>query len=139
MRDPKPSVFAVVRNAERKILLVKKNYGKFDWTCPGGFMEASESPKEAIKREVLEESNCSIKNIVFRHVYGIAHRSDVILTFTAEIESISQWTENNEISDCSFFDLKNLPQPMTRETMRKIEDAFSEKNSQLFVLSKEEL
>jgi 8-oxo-dGTP diphosphatase len=139
MRDPKPSVFAIVQNTEGKILLVKKNYGKLDWTCPGGFMEAGETPEESIKREVIEESSCSIINITFRHVYGIAHRSDVILTFIAEVDEISHWTKNGEISDCSFFDSKNLPQPMTKETIRKIEDAFSEKNSQLFTLTEEEL
>lgn len=139
MRDPRPSVFAVIQNAEGKILLVRKNYGTCDWTCPGGFMEAGETPEEAMRREVKEESNCSITNIVFKHVYGIAQRSDVILTFIAEINEILQWTKNDEISDCSFFDMKNPPQPMTKETMRKIEDALSKKDSQLFVLTEEDL
>ena len=139
MKDPKPSVFAIVQDKHGAILLVRKKYGKFDWTCPGGFMETGETPQQAISRETKEESNCTIRNIDFRHVYAIPDRSDVILTFTAEIDKVLEWNENNEISERSFFTLNNLPKPMTNETLRKIKDALSVKNSQLLILATSDL
>lgn len=132
MREPKPSVFAVIQNNKGEILMVKKKYGKFDWTCPGGFMDPGKTPEEAIKREVLEESNCSIKNIKFRHVYSVPFRSDIILTFTADIDKIYNFKEDDEISEVNFFNRESLPSSVTNESIRKIDDALMQMGSNLF-------
>ena len=45
---------AVIRNQQSDILIVKPDYRE-GWLLPGGAAEAGESPKDACRREVLEE------------------------------------------------------------------------------------
>jgi len=42
------------RDADGRVLLVKPSY-KAGWDIPGGYVEPGESPKDAARREVLEE------------------------------------------------------------------------------------
>lgn len=50
---------ALCTNAEGKVLLVVPTY-KTEWEIPGGTVEENESPKQACKREVLEELGIDI-------------------------------------------------------------------------------
>lgn len=52
-------VAAAIIKRENEILIAKRNYGEFAdlWEFPGGKIEAKESPKEALKRELIEEMN----------------------------------------------------------------------------------
>lgn len=56
--NPKGTATAVILN-EGKILLLKRSEEPFkgQWDLPGGFMNAGETPGEAIRREVKEELN----------------------------------------------------------------------------------
>ena len=51
----------IIKN--NKILLIKKNGGPYDGKLdlPGGTIEFSERPSEAIKREIIEETGISIE------------------------------------------------------------------------------
>ena len=52
---------------ENKILATKRGYGEFVnmWEFPGGKIEANESQKEALIREIKEELDCTIKPTKF--------------------------------------------------------------------------
>ena len=57
---------------DNKVVLVKKNGGPYDgkFDLPGGSFEFSETPQEALKRELLEEKRKSpfFKNRAFQAV-----------------------------------------------------------------------
>ncbi len=62
---PIPTVAALIFNSEGKVFLIKthKWYGKY--CVPGGKIEVGEKLKEALKREIKEETNLDIFNIQF--------------------------------------------------------------------------
>src|SRR3990167_2726131 len=53
-------VDAVVQNSEGHILLIKRS-DDGTWSMPGGWVDANETPDEAIKREILEETSLKVK------------------------------------------------------------------------------
>lgn len=61
------NVVAAIIKKENKILATKRGYGEFInmWEFPGGKIEANESQKEALIREIKEELDCIIKPTKF--------------------------------------------------------------------------
>jgi len=51
-----------------KILLVKESVDGL-WTLPGGFADVGDSPSEAVKREVIEESGFEVRTVKLCAVY----------------------------------------------------------------------
>lgn len=49
------SCHAVITNDEGKVLLLKANYGNYQWGLPGGALEPGETIHQALIRECLEE------------------------------------------------------------------------------------
>ena len=67
---------AIVHNASGQVLLVYHNkFGR--WMCPGGHIEPSELPDEAVLREVLEETGLRVRIIPNGELDGVsdAHAS----------------------------------------------------------------
>ena len=55
-----PSVGAVIRDAQGRLLLQEKSSGEA-WSLPAGGIELGESPQEAITREVMEETGYAVR------------------------------------------------------------------------------
>ena len=49
-------VTGVIFNDKNEVLLFKHTYRQHSWSLPGGYMKSGEHPKEAIEREIKEES-----------------------------------------------------------------------------------
>jgi len=56
------NVYAVIRDSKGRILVMKRREPKV-WEFPGGGIDWGESPEEAVRREVLEETGLRIKGI----------------------------------------------------------------------------
>ena len=63
-----PSVAALIRDSSGAILLQQKSDGS--WSLPAGAIEPGESPCEALKREVLEETGMTIDHSQVVGVFG---------------------------------------------------------------------
>jgi 8-oxo-dGTP diphosphatase len=56
-------VVAAIIFRDGQVFATQRGYGEFQgwWEFPGGKIEAGESPKEALKREILEELDAEIE------------------------------------------------------------------------------
>jgi ADP-ribose pyrophosphatase len=64
-----------------KILLTRKKSGPYKglWDLPGGAIEFGETPDEALKRELLEESALAINQFEFSNIATATDKYDIFL------------------------------------------------------------
>ena len=67
-----PSVAAVIRDAENRVLFQEKASGE-GWSLPAGAIEPGESPEQAVCREVREETGLLVEP---RQLIGVFGGSD---------------------------------------------------------------
>jgi ADP-ribose pyrophosphatase YjhB (NUDIX family) len=116
---PKVDLRACVIREEEVLLVRERSDGR--WTLPGGWADQNESPIEGVVREVKEESGF---DVVVTSLYAVRDRdrgsyvprypvSLYKLFFTATVVGGSP-SENTEISEVAFFDVRDLP-PLSTE------------------------
>lgn len=99
----------VLDKNQRKLLLVKRRDYPI-WVMPGGGIEKYESPKEAVVREIFEESGFNVK--VTKKIAVYLHSKNRKNHFyLCELMSGSA-TPSPESSQVEFFNLTNLPEPI---------------------------
>ena len=59
---PKHAQVGAVIKQNKKILLINRETYPLGFACPGGHIEKDETPAQAVKREVKEETGLDIKN-----------------------------------------------------------------------------
>jgi 8-oxo-dGTP diphosphatase len=100
------------------------NYGTHAWTTPGGRVELGESPLDALKREVLEESGLEVAPEELVGVYSKPHKNDIVLFFRAGVVAQNPWQPNDEIAQMGYFGRDDLPEPMGLVARTRIIDAL---------------
>lgn len=117
-------VFATLLDSSNKITLVRMGYGPRNWAQPGGALESNETPEEALKREVYEETSCQCEIERFSGVYHSADRMDITFHFVARIIKQEIFTPNDEIVEVCAFDHRKLPLDMAGIVRHRIRDAL---------------
>ena len=113
-----PSVSAVIRDSDGRLLLQEKASGE-GWSLPAGAIEPGESPVQAVKREVLEETGLTVEpreilgvfgGTEFRYVYpnGDVVEYTVVL-FRCEVTGRSQAPLDRETRSLRYFRADEMP------------------------------
>lgn len=108
----KRSIIGIVFDSDGKKILVLKRRDVPIWVLPGGGVEISESPEEAVIREVYEETglHVSIKRLV--GFYTPINRL-ALPTYVFECTPISgSLTTGDETQHLGFYDEDHMPSPL---------------------------
>lgn len=113
-----PSVAAVIRDQEKKILLVKSADSNV-WGIPAGAIDLGETPEEAVVREVFEETGLQIINekIIgvfggkkFRYTYANGDEVEYLtVVFECRITGGKLKNQDGEISEIKYFNIEEMP------------------------------
>jgi 8-oxo-dGTP diphosphatase len=123
--NPLPATCAVVVNAERQVLLVKRSVAPKigQWCLPGGFIELNEPPEQGALRELAEETGlagsihallgvCTTPSRLYHSVLMVGY---LITDFHGRIKP------GDDASDARWFPLKELP-PIAFDSHRRFVD-----------------
>ena len=101
---------------KNKILLIRRaahltNGGK--WAIPGGFLDRDETCKQAVSRELKEETGLNGKNVKLFKITDDPNRKNedrqnIAFIYTMEAEGEINF-DPEEVSEAKWFDIKNLP------------------------------
>ena len=101
-------VTGVIFNHKHEVLLFRHTYRRIPWSLPGGYIKAKEHPKEALEREIEEESGLIVSADTRFKI-----RTD---RDTARLDIIyigshigGEFRPSTEVSEAKFFRLENLP------------------------------
>ena len=120
-------VTGIIFNDKNEILLFKHTYRSHDWSLPGGYLKSGEHPREALEREIKEESG-----LVVSVDDSLKTRTD---RDTARLDMCyigvligGDFTPNNEVSEYGFFAQDKLPL-LRKNQVFLIDEALKQRNS----------
>ncbi|MGB2953139.1 MAG: NUDIX domain-containing protein [Gaiellaceae bacterium] len=114
--NPKPTASAVCVDERGRVLLTKRAIHPFlgAWDLPGGFVEESEHPLDALRRELLEETSLEIEPLDFLGVwmdkYGgdSTAQSTMNLCWTARVVA-GKPRPADDVAELGWFGPEELP------------------------------
>lgn len=112
--NPAVTTFAFVRDGDGRYLVLRraKEPCLGEWDLPGGFVESGETPAEAIRRELREETGLEIEveRILgaFTGRYGAGGRWTVDVGYAARVTG-GTFRLDGEKSDAAWLPLDELP------------------------------
>ena len=108
----------VLLKFENKILLGKRkgSHGEGFWAPPGGHLEFAENPEETAKRECLEETGLSLKNLRYltttNDFFEKENKHYITLVFEADADSKeAKLLEPEKCEEWKWFSWNSLPEP----------------------------
>jgi len=101
-------VTGIIFNKNREILLFKHTYRTHSWALPGGYLKSGEHPREALEREIKEESGLivSVDEPLKTRTDRESARLDMCYT---GVLIGGDFTPTHEISEYGFFAQDKLP------------------------------
>ncbi len=100
---PHESVSVVIINEKDEILMIQsKRYvtSRLEWEVPAGRIENNESPENAARRECLEETGCTLKDLAYLCCHNPSNgMSDLKLhVFGAKVDTETSKIDENEVN-----------------------------------------
>jgi 8-oxo-dGTP pyrophosphatase MutT (NUDIX family) len=114
-------VSIVARDFDGQILLVRHSYGPPGWFFPGGGIGRNETPEQAARRELREETGCLIDGLklvgtIEEEISGAPHTAHV---FDGVVMAMPN-PDGREVIEARFFPTHSLPEPLSPMTKARL-------------------
>ena len=103
-------IVAITRNNRKELLLAhNKRFTDRTFGLVAGFVETGESVEQAVRREIMEETGISVKNIRYLSSQPWPFPNSLMLAFEAEWESGEAKPDGTELVELGWFTKETLP------------------------------
>ena len=103
------AVIVLIRRGDEILLARGRNFRSDFYGLIAGFVETGETLEEAVKREVMEETGLTIKNIRYFDSQPWPYPSGLMVGFIADYESGDIHVQREELQKAGWFNRTNLP------------------------------
>lgn len=104
-----PCIIVLVSRGDEVLLALHRHRTTQYYACIAGFIETGESAEEAVRREVMEETGISIRNIRYFGSQSWPFPASLMLGFKAEYDSGEIRVQESELVEAAWFGRTNLP------------------------------
>lgn len=119
---------AAILEQDGQVLLVRRTMtpGQGKWTIPGGFVEFDEDPREAVVREVWEETGYPVEIVrLLDVIFGREHArgASLLIVYLTRLlsDAPTRGVDEKEVDAVGFFSLDQLPPIAFKATEQAIE------------------
>ncbi|MDE6490545.1 MAG: NAD(+) diphosphatase, partial [Muribaculaceae bacterium] len=120
-----PAVIVLISRGNEILLVHARNFRGTFYGLVAGFVEAGETLEQCVRREVMEETGLSVKNIQYAGNQPWPYPNVMMFGFTAEYESGDIRLQDEELSAGAFYRRDNLPElPRRPSIARRLIDAW---------------
>lgn len=114
--NPSTATVAVIVNESKEILVATRAFdpAKGTYDLPGGFVDMDETPEEAIRREVYEETNLKVLDSTYlfsvpnNYIYSEFEVKTTDLFFLCKVASGATFTAHDDVAMLQFIPIKDL-------------------------------
>lgn len=103
------AIIVLINKGDDLLLVHARNFKTDFYGCIAGFVETGESLEEAVKREVMEETQITIKNLRYFKSQPWPYPCGLMVGFFAEYESGDVSLQDSELSKGGWFNKHSLP------------------------------
>jgi len=118
-------VTGLIFNEKNEVLLFKHTYRQTAWSLPGGYMNGKEHPREALAREIKEESGFTVSIDWRMKVRTDRETARLDISYIGTYIG-GEFVASGEVSEARFCSLENLP-PIRRNQLFLIENALEQR------------
>jgi len=123
-------VTGIILNEKKEILLFKHTYRPHAWSLPGGYLKSGEHPREALEREIKEESGLVVSVDESLKTRTDRETARLDLCYTGVLIG-GDFIPTHEVSEYGFFSQEKLPLLRTNQVFLINEVLTSPKNHML--------
>src|SRR5215475_9244013 len=109
-----PVVIMFVSSGERALLGRQKQFLPGMYSCLAGFVEAAETIKDAVRREIFEESGIRVTDVNYYMTQPWPYPSSLMIGCTARATNEDIVVDRTELEDARWFDIEEARQMITR-------------------------
>lgn len=125
------AIIVLISKGDDLLLVHARNFKTDFYGCIAGFVETGESLEEAVRREVMEETQVTIKNLRYFKSQPWPYPCGLMVGFFAEYDGGDVTLQDSELSKGGWFNKHNLPTiPEKLSLARMLIDKWLEEHSE---------